>query len=481
MPGYNDRASILKGAEEMIFKLVCDRATPEQWAEWLRAPLEHAAGTGNHDLVSRLLSAGANGSAGWRGCHAKTLLHAGAEGGNETVMETLIWKCGEDKNTRAYKDGSTPLHYAVRSGKQAIVKMLVMARVDVNIRDGNGDGPLHLAINNGHVELAEMLLLGGADPNKSGSCGSYPIHMATRLGQNEVVRALVQSGANLNYTNTICETCLSIAVGEERVSTVKLLLAAGADPDSTMASPSRQQTVLHLAARSNKVAAIPALIKAGATIDAFDVAPKTPLFIAVWFGSCAAVLTLLQLGAKVDKRCRGKQLTPLHAACSRGNPDAADLLLRWGADETATDAEGEAPSSKMQAIVTADEEDRPKLERLAKLLERAPQDRAWRRRGFLLVCRAYPDRVRLGSKADDTTASSNRQSLERPPCRARRGRGENDESGGTPGGSAEGGRGDALGAGRAERESGGGGFERVAAWLMALTDEDALRKIVTFL
>ena len=46
-----------------IFKLVSYGATPEQWAEWLRVPLEHAVARGNLDLVNTLLQAGADGSA----------------------------------------------------------------------------------------------------------------------------------------------------------------------------------------------------------------------------------------------------------------------------------------------------------------------------------------------------------------------------------------------------------------------------------
>lgn len=50
-----------------IFKLVSDGATPEQWAEWLRAPLEHAAPAGNVEIFNALIGAGADGSAGWTG------------------------------------------------------------------------------------------------------------------------------------------------------------------------------------------------------------------------------------------------------------------------------------------------------------------------------------------------------------------------------------------------------------------------------
>ncbi|CAN0482314.1 unnamed protein product, partial [Hapterophycus canaliculatus] len=203
------------------------------------------------------------------GCHGETLLHAAVRGGNKTVMETLMWKCGLDRDASASRDGRTPLHRAVLDGKDDIAKMLVMSRVDLDIRDNSGDTPLHLAIKGGHVGLAEMLLLGGASPDTKGLDGSYPIHTAIRLGQHEVVRNLVQSRATLTCLNAERKTPLAIAVREERVSLAKLLLAGGADPDFTKASL-RRKTALHHAAESNKTAAIPALIEAGAKVDAFD-------------------------------------------------------------------------------------------------------------------------------------------------------------------------------------------------------------------
>ncbi|CAN0048975.1 unnamed protein product [Ectocarpus sp. 12 AP-2014] len=94
----------------MIFKLVSDRATPQQWAKWLRAPLEHAAGTGNHDLVDKQLKVGANGKAGWRGCHGMTLLHAAVEGGDVDVITTMR-RAGAGRHQR-----EVPRHWAYTAG-----------------------------------------------------------------------------------------------------------------------------------------------------------------------------------------------------------------------------------------------------------------------------------------------------------------------------------------------------------------------------
>lgn len=53
--------SRLDGCEIELFELVRKAATPEQWKEWLRAPLEHSAADGNMELFTRLLDAGADG------------------------------------------------------------------------------------------------------------------------------------------------------------------------------------------------------------------------------------------------------------------------------------------------------------------------------------------------------------------------------------------------------------------------------------
>ena len=52
--------AVLHKSKAKLFDLVCKNATKEQWAEWLRVPLEHAAAAGDVPLVNDLLTAGAS-------------------------------------------------------------------------------------------------------------------------------------------------------------------------------------------------------------------------------------------------------------------------------------------------------------------------------------------------------------------------------------------------------------------------------------
>ncbi|CAM9177275.1 unnamed protein product [Ectocarpus sp. 12 AP-2014] len=66
-----------------------------------------------------------------------------------------------------------------------------------------------------------------------------------------------------------------------------------------------------------------------------------------------------------------------------------DLLLRRGADETAVSENGHT-AADMVGLKTEELDSLAEdVDRVRKLLARAPADRAWRRRGFLILCRAY--------------------------------------------------------------------------------------------
>ena len=70
-----------------------------------------------------------------------------------------------------------------------------------------------------------------------------------------------------------------------------------------------------------------------------------------------------------------------------------DLLLRWGADETAFDDDGETPADALENVREHRECSQDEIERVRLLLDRAPADRAWRRRGWLVMLRSRASRA----------------------------------------------------------------------------------------
>ena len=71
-----------------------------------------------------------------------------------------------------------------------------------------------------------------------------------------------------------------------------------------------------------------------------------------------------------------------------------DFLLRVGADETIVGENGLKASDLIGAAVEEERRLAEDFERVRKLLANVPADRAWRRRGYLvLFCHAHPDRV----------------------------------------------------------------------------------------
>jgi ankyrin repeat protein len=144
-------------------------------------------------------------------------------------------------------------------------------------------------------------------------------------------------------------------------NTICVLAEAGADVDAPFHGE-HAETPLHWAASSNDVAAIDALLDAGANIDApggsVGDGTGTPLFDATVFGQWAAARRLLERGASTggweeaslgltgplgarlgDGSVPQEQLDDwFWAACHGGSRPTAELLLAAGADPNRTAA-----------------------------------------------------------------------------------------------------------------------------------------------
>jgi ankyrin repeat protein len=159
--------------------------------------------------------------------------------------------------------------------------------------------------------------------------GDTALHLAAAALRPLAVTALIEAGADANAAN--------------RRGAIALHYACDARPGAgTVWNPSHQKVVIGL------------LLDAGSQIEHTDKAGATPLHRAVRARSPAAVRCLLERGARVDATHGKQRTTSLHIAThstgASGTKGAraeqheiVALLLKYGADPRAEDANGNRP------------------------------------------------------------------------------------------------------------------------------------------
>ncbi|CAN0328143.1 unnamed protein product, partial [Laminaria digitata] len=192
---------------------------------------------------------------------------------------------------------------------------------------------------------------------------------------------------------------------------IRELARQGAGVDAAPAATGT--TALHMASRMNEAGSIGALVEAGASVitqtrHGEEGINHTPLHSAAEALALDAMLALLRHGAPaLDPLIRASQKdgvnrskrSRLHIAARQGGTmgasEAVDLLLRWGADESELDDNGNTAADVIGAEVREDESlAADDADRVRELLANDPADRAWRRRGLLLLCFARDQRTR---------------------------------------------------------------------------------------
>ena len=357
------RREALRGVEKQTLDLLSEVFSSKQWSELLQGPLERAAARGKRGLAQKLVRAGAE---------IGNALHAAVWGGHGDIVSDLL-KNGASFAARD-TNGCTPLHFAAKKGKTEMVQLLLLKGADKDAMDNQDWTPLYTAVCHGHLAASLALLVGGANVGlRCGALRASAAHMAAERGHAEILRATIEHGADVNASDT------------------------------------NHCTALHGAASENKVGAIDMLVEAGANIEVRSRHGMKPLHSAAGQLSINALVALLRHGADVNAKSLNL-LSPLMVASTKaGTPGAAevvDLLLRWGADETIADEDGHIAADMMGRAVEEKHRVAGGVERVRELLANAPADRAWRRRGYLALCRKHPDRLRLPRQDNATVAAA---------------------------------------------------------------------------
>jgi ankyrin repeat protein len=348
-------AAVIAGDLDLAGQAVEARASLDRY-DWNLgySPLGMAIDRGHADLVQFLLDQGANPQAG---SLTTTALGLAAERGEAEIIQMLLPR-GIDVNEPVGQDGWTALLAAIKHGHRSVVQLLVTAGAKVNIWS-RGETPILLAakceereIYNYLYPLVNTALRLCADRDGEQLLQTTRkrrireqnrpvekfIEVATAGNVHEVNRAL-EFGIEIDAIGAQGHTALMAAAYYGHRSVMKILLAAGADPNilsDGYEGLGYGMTALMFAAgsffASDRQMVAKQLVAAGADVNQQGAGGKTAIVYAALAGSGyrTCVETLIAAGADLDLRDdRGHTVLTLVAAAE--NYQMFNLLLQAGA------------------------------------------------------------------------------------------------------------------------------------------------------
>ncbi len=125
--------------------------------------------------------------------------------------------------------GANWLFRAVVRDDRAAVEGVLLAGVNPDAQDEDGDTPLLLAAAAGRAAITELLLDAGADANLAGHDGMTPLIMASLSGHHAVVDVLIARGARVNARDALGRTALWFAALASDLELARHLSVVGAD------------------------------------------------------------------------------------------------------------------------------------------------------------------------------------------------------------------------------------------------------------
>ena len=226
-----------------------------------------------------------------------------------------------------------PVIEAVKLGDHAVLRAALAARVNVNAAEADGTTALHWAVRSDDREAVTLLIRAGANVNVKNRYGIAPLNIAAAVGDAEVIKALLEASADPKAaTSPDGETVLMTAARTGNVDTLRAILAAGG-VDVDAKEDWYGETALIWAAGQGHTRAVQVLAEHGANVNARS-----------------AVFSKSERGAAFSTVIRGG-FTPLLFAAREGAVDVVQVLIERGAELNLGDPDGVTPL--MEAIINA--------------------------------------------------------------------------------------------------------------------------------
>jgi ankyrin repeat protein len=273
-------------------------------------------------------------------------------------------------------EGYRPLHYAVRFCGLKGVSLLRSkgAQTDFPLDGGAQITPLQVAAMINDADACELLMseasLAQLNPHKRTA-----VHYAARYGSLQALeKLLAHSSAPLRATNAEGQTALHLAAFNGHDACVALLLSKDSTKKFVDAVDEQKgkkrvgrRTALWSASSAGHAGVIKRLLAAGADIEHRAANHLRPIDEACRRGASAAVLPLLEAGARLDMGWLN--FTPLHHAARGGHSACFHALGNWL-------QEREGPNGFARALAERTQFGDTPLQLLGKALVRATRPSA---------------------------------------------------------------------------------------------------------
>ncbi len=345
-----------------------------------------------------------------------------AAGRHRLEIIRLLIKAGADVNVKD-EYGSTPLHTAALTNSEETINLLIKYGAKVSAKDTQGKTPLHVAASYSASRAARALLTHGADPMARDKDGNTPLHYITiKESTKDAIKTaeiLINAGADPNARGEFNRTPLFTVT--ENTELYAYLLKRGAKLNvRDKFGKSLFHDVKGYIDEKGVDQTVRWLVKKGLDVNSKDNEGNTPLIDAAANGMILKVKTLLALGARVNETNRAGE-TALHKAAFYASmyPDKIaliKLLLKNGADPSIRDLSGRLPSeiaynkdvkallSKVsEAKVTSTKDWQATVREIARTISTRIDEKG----------RAYVASIKAAQKADDLGSVYSKEDLNR--------------------------------------------------------------------
>ncbi|XP_078249049.1 CARD- and ANK-domain containing inflammasome adapter protein [Pogona vitticeps] len=282
----------------------------------------------------------------------ETLLHIAAAHSHAKIANYLISK-GAKLEVKD-KTGKTPLHVAAERGHDEAVKTLLQAGANIYSLDQEGNTPLHLAWQNHHTDVLKTIL---EEERRRHRNQHNFLHMGALRDDSSLIQTLLKNGVFVDAKDEKGQTALGYAVSQGFETTIKVLLEAGANIDSSILdlaftsnnqsvfgllleyskglSPNTMVSTLFKAIQKDLHGIVAALIQRGADVNALNEMQYTPLLAACEMGKTESAKVLMEKGANLKDRTPNSS-SALHLAVKAGATSIVKMLLHNGMDPNIT-------------------------------------------------------------------------------------------------------------------------------------------------